>query len=158
MTKFDPILNIKAFVNPDHFDFESVNCYQCGSNESAFFLKGEEDLTGKDGEFQYVKCNNCELVYQNPRISISGIKEFYDTEYIAHRKKKNWGILTPLYEHAMSKHDREKEKLVRSYMTIDKNTRVLDVGCAVGTFLLHLNKKYGKTILFKFNPFPSVLK
>ena len=95
MTKFDPILNIKAFVNPDHFDFESVNCYQCGSNESAFFLKGEEDLTGKDGEFQYVKCNNCELVYQNPRISISGIKEFYDTEYIAHRKKKNWGILTP---------------------------------------------------------------
>ncbi len=142
MTKFDPILNIKTFINPDHFDFESVNCYQCGSNESTFFLKGEEDLTGKDGEFQYVKCNNCELVYQNPRISISGIKEFYDTEYIAHRKKKNWGILTPLYEHAMSKHDREKEKLVRSYMRIDKNTRVLDVGCAVGTFLLHLNKKY----------------
>ncbi|MFM6935003.1 MAG: hypothetical protein ACKOXP_06135, partial [Flavobacteriales bacterium] len=39
------------------------------------FLIGEEDLTGKDGEFQYVKCKDCQLVYQNPRIAVDQIKE-----------------------------------------------------------------------------------
>ncbi|NDE11620.1 MAG: class I SAM-dependent methyltransferase, partial [Chitinophagia bacterium] len=65
-----------------------------------------------------------------------------DSEYIAHRKKKDWGILTPLFDRAMSKHDREKEKLVKKYCDLNANTEILDVGCAVGTFLLHLNKKY----------------
>ena len=43
----------------------------------------------------------------------------------------------------MSKHDREKEKLVKKYCALSAETEVLDVGCAVGTFLLHINKKYG---------------
>lgn len=140
--KYNPLEEIKKLNNPSRFTFENVLCYQCGSNESEKFLVGEDDLTGKEGEFLYGKCTQCGLVYQNPRIPITGIKEFYDSEYIAHRKKKDWGFLTPLYEHAMNKHDREKDKLISKYMAINSQTEVLDVGCAVGTFLLHLNKKY----------------
>lgn len=132
----------QKFKNPANYRFENVNCYQCDADDYKFFLKGEEDLTGKDGEFQYVKCNSCGLVYQNPRIAVDQIKEFYDGEYIAHRKKKNWGVLTPLYEWAMNKHDRDKDKLVSEFVNLNSETEVLDVGCAVGTFLLHLNKKY----------------
>jgi len=135
-------VNIKSFKNPVHYQFEYVNCYHCGADNSSFFLKGEEDLTGKEGEFLYVKCNNCQLVYQNPRIAVSQIKEFYDGEYIAHRKKKDWGFLTPLYEWAMNKHDRDKEKLVNQFVPLNANTQVMDVGCAVGTFLLHMHKKH----------------
>lgn len=133
---------LKQLNNPSHYKFEHVNCYQCGADDYRLFLIGEEDLTGKEGEFQYVKCNKCSLVYQNPRIASDQIKEFYDGEYIAHRKKKNWGILTPLYEWAMNKHDRDKDRLVSRYLNINNQTEVLDVGCAVGTFLLHLKKKY----------------
>ena len=133
---------LKEFNNPDRYQFETVTCYSCNSDQYSFFLKGEEDLTGKEGEFQYVKCNNCEMVYQNPRIALDQIKEFYDGEYIAHRKKKNWGILTPLYEWTMNKHDRDKEKIVAKHVVLNKQTEVLDVGCAVGTFLLHINKKH----------------
>lgn len=133
---------LKDFKNPDRYQFETINCYGCNGNKYTFFLKGEEDLTGKEGEFQYVKCDHCSMVYQNPRIALSQIKEFYDGEYIAHRKKKNWGILTPLYEWAMNKHDRDKEKIVARHVELNENTEVLDVGCAVGTFLLHLNKKH----------------
>jgi 2-polyprenyl-3-methyl-5-hydroxy-6-metoxy-1,4-benzoquinol methylase len=140
--KFDAYTEIRNLHNPPRFVFEEVSCYVCGSNECERFLVGEDDLTGKDGEFQYVRCRSCDLVYQNPRLPIDAIKEFYDSEYIAHRKKKDWGILTPLYEHAMSKHDRDKVKLVRKYASLDEKTEVLDVGCAVGTFLLHLRKKY----------------
>lgn len=140
--KFSPQEEIKKLDNPSRFNFEDINCYHCGSDESEKFLVGEDDLTGKEGKFLYVKCKPCQLVYQKPRLPISQIKEFYDSEYIAHRKKKDWGILTPLYEKAMSKHDREKDKLVSKYVNINSQTEVLDVGCAVGTFLLHLNKKY----------------
>ena len=140
--KFNPFEEIKKLGNPSRFNFEDISCYQCGSDESEKFLVGEDDLTGKEGRFLYVKCIECELVYQKPRLPITEIKEFYDSEYIAHRKKKDWGILTPLYEHAMNKHDREKDKLISNYITVNAQTEVLDVGCAVGTFLLHLNKKY----------------
>lgn len=140
--KFDPTEEIKRLKNPARFSFEMVNCYVCGNDACEPFLIGEDDLTGKEGEFQYVRCTRCQLVYQNPRLPISCIKEFYDSEYIAHRKKKDWGVLTPLYEHAMSKHDREKEKLVKKYVQLNSASEILDVGCAVGTFLLHLRKKY----------------
>jgi SAM-dependent methyltransferase len=90
-----------------------------------------------------VKCTACDLVYQNPRLTIEGIKEFYDSEYIAHRKKKNWGVLTPLFEWTMNKHDREKDKLVSKFVKVNEKTELLDVGCAVGTFLLHMNKQHG---------------
>lgn len=132
--------------NPAHLEFEKVPCYSCGAEVCEEFLYGEDDLTAKDGLFRYVKCGKCDLVYQNPRLTIESVKEFYDSEYIAHRKKKDFGVLTPLYERAMSKHDREKEKLVSRFMKIDAGTAVLDVGCAVGTFLLHLNKKTGCVI------------
>jgi SAM-dependent methyltransferase len=88
----------------------------------------------------------CDLVYQNPRIHPAQIKDFYDDEYIAHRKQKDWGILTPLYERAMNKHDRDKIKIVRKYTEINHQSRVLDVGCAVGTFLLALKKETGCSI------------
>lgn len=140
--KFNPIIEINKLNNPKHLRFEEVNCYNCGYNDCKKFLIGQEDLTGKEGNFLYVKCNNCGLVYQNPRIPVDEIKEFYDSEYIAHRKKKDWGILTPLYEWAMNKHDRDKEKLVKRFVKLNDKTNVLDVGCAVGTFLLHLNKKH----------------
>jgi 2-polyprenyl-3-methyl-5-hydroxy-6-metoxy-1,4-benzoquinol methylase len=136
-------LFLKKVENPDHYVFEKVRCYNCDADDYSFFLMGEDDLTGKEGNFQYVKCNKCGLVYQNPRIHINQIKSFYDSEYIAHRKKKNWGILTPFYEWGMNKHDRDKEKIAAGFVNLDKDTEVLDVGCAVGTFLLYLKQKHG---------------
>lgn len=139
---FQPLNRIKELNNPAHFQYEEVACYVCVNTGCTEFLIGEEDLTGKEGKFLYVTCTQCGLVYQNPRINIAGIKEFYDGEYIAHRKKKDWGVLTPLYEWAMNKHDRDKDKLVNNYVPVNAQTRILDVGCAVGTFLLHMNKQY----------------
>tara|TARA_R110002050_G_scaffold228355_1_gene363975 strand:+ start:1896 stop:2867 length:972 start_codon:yes stop_codon:yes gene_type:complete len=139
-------LFIKPLVNPKNYHFQKVNCYGCGADSYDFYLKGEEDLTAKEGEFQYVKCQSCGMVYQNPRIAPDQIKEFYDGEYIAHRKKKNWGLLTPLYEWAMNKHDREKDKIVAQHVALNEKTEIMDVGCAVGTFLLHLHDKYGARI------------
>ena len=129
--------------NPAHYLFETVPCYQCGEAKSSDLLIGQDDLTGKPGNFSFVTCLSCGLVYQNPRIDPSQIRDFYDDEYIAHRKKKDWGILTPLYERAMSKHDRDKVKIVSTYLKLDTRSSVLDVGCAVGSFLQQLKRDFG---------------
>ncbi|MFC1650546.1 class I SAM-dependent methyltransferase [Candidatus Latescibacterota bacterium] len=138
----EPSDSMATLENPPDYRFENVVCYECGSDNASHFLVGQDDYTGKPGNFQYVRCNNCNLVYQNPRLVLDQIKEFYDEEYISHRKKKNWGVLTPAYNWALTKIDRDKHKLVQKYVQLNCNTRVLDVGCAVGTFLTFLREKY----------------
>ncbi len=134
-------------ANSSDGELEHVNCFLCHHHESTFFLEAEDDLTGKAGRFVYVTCNQCGAVYQNPRLTIEAIKPYYDSEYIAHRKKKDWGWLTPLYEWAMNKHDRDKERIIRRFTQVGPDSKLLDVGCAVGTFLLHMKKKTGCSII-----------
>jgi SAM-dependent methyltransferase len=123
-----------------------VACCSCGSDSAVLFITAEDDLTGKPGRFQFVRCASCGLVYQNPRLSVERIKDYYDDEYIAHRKKTSWGILTPFYRRAMEKHDRKKEELVTRHARLDENSEVLDVGCGAATFLLRMRRRYGARI------------
>ena len=132
---------------PPQEHFETVPCYSCGHSESTPLVTAEEDLTGKPGRFQFVTCENCGLAYQKPRLKADYIKDYYDDEYIAHRKKTDWGVLTPLYEWAMGKHDRDKLSLVSRYIEMNAQSRVLDAGCGAGTFLAALNQKYGSSVV-----------
>ena len=123
--------------------FEAIACYFCGEESHRPFLIAQDDLTGKPGSFSFVTCNGCGLVYQNPRIDVANIKAYYDEEYIAHRKKQDWGMLTWFYNHAMGKHDCEKDKLVSKYVKLGAGSNVLDVGCGAATFLLRLKDRNG---------------
>lgn len=125
---------------------ESVHCYACGSSDREAFLEAEDDLTGKPGRWTFVRCADCGLAYQHPRVPLDTIGAYYDDEYIAHRKTQDWGILTPLYEWAMSKHDRDKDKLCRRYLKPTPSSHILDVGCAAGTFLLRMGERYGSKL------------
>jgi SAM-dependent methyltransferase len=123
--------------------FETVACYLCGGTESSPFITAEDDLTGKPGRFTFVTCARCGLRYQNPRLTVEHIKAYYDDEYIAHRKKKDWGPLTGFFNWAMDRHDREKDKIVSRFVPLDAGSDVLDVGCAVGTFLQKMRSRHG---------------
>lgn len=120
---------------PDTQNFEYINCHLCDSDTCTPLVKAEDDLTGKPGTFQFVTCDACGFAYQNPRLKFKHIGAYYDDEYIAHRKKTDWGVLTPFYEWAMGKHDRDKLSLVQQYQTLTPETNVLDIGCGSGSFL-----------------------
>jgi len=122
--------------------FERVACYLCGGDDAEPFIAAQDDYTGKPGHFTFVRCRHCGLHYQNPRLTIDEIKFFYDDEYIAHRKKSDWGVLTGFFNWAMSRHDRQKDAIVSRFVRLAPTTDVLDVGCAVGTFLQHLRARY----------------
>ena len=123
--------------------YERVACYLCGADESDPFLTAHDDYTGKPGRFTFVTCRRCGLRYQNPRLTIDEVKFFYDDEYIAHRKKTDWGPLTGFFNWAMNRHDRQKDAIVSRFVPLGARSEVLDVGCAVGTFLQHLRARYG---------------
>jgi SAM-dependent methyltransferase len=122
---------------------EAVACYACGSDQAAAFIEAEDDLTGKPGRFRFVRCRICALVYQNPRIPAAAIGDWYDDEYIAHRKKTDFGPLTGLYNWAMERHDRRKLALVARYLDLRPGQHVLDLGCGAGTFLARLKERTG---------------
>jgi SAM-dependent methyltransferase len=127
--------------------FESISCYLCGDSESRPFVDAQDDLTGKPGTFRFVTCNKCGLAYQNPRVTLDRIGEYYDDQYIAHRRKQNWGLLTRLVEKGMHKLDADKERIVSRYVALDSASTVLDVGCAVGTFLQRLRRRHGSNVV-----------
>jgi SAM-dependent methyltransferase len=126
--------------------FESIRCYLCGSAEHDELITADDDLGGTPGTFRFVRCRRCALAYQNPRVSLEHIAAYYDDHYIAHRRKRDWGLLTPLFERAMNKLDIEKDRIVSRYVALDAHSQVLDVGCAVGTFLERLRQRYGARV------------
>ncbi len=123
--------------------FETPACSLCGGHTTTPFIEADDDLGGRPGRFRFVSCGNCGLVYQSPRLAFDHIGGYYDGEYIAHRKKTDWGILTPLYDWAMGKHDRDKVALVRRYQSLRVGSPVLDIGCGAGTFLALLQAETG---------------
>ncbi len=135
-----------AFAAPPPSMFEHVRCYLCGSERCDPLLDAEDDLTGKPGTFHFVTCRDCGLAYQNPRVTLDRIGDYYDDQYIAHRKKRNWGPLTPLVERGMNKLDADKDRIVRRYVELSPASAVLDVGCAVGTYLQRVRDTYGCSV------------
>jgi SAM-dependent methyltransferase len=138
-------MNAAAALAPAFF--EPVPCYLCGGLDREPFITAEDDLTGKPGTFTFVTCRGCGLRYQHPRVTLDHIGEYYDDQYIAHRKKRSWGLLTPLVEHGMNKLDTAKDRIVSRYVALDSRASVLDVGCAVGTFLQRIRQQYGSTVV-----------
>jgi SAM-dependent methyltransferase len=125
---------------------EPVACYLCGARDHRPFVDAQDDLTGKPGTFRFVRCTGCGLAYQNPRVAIDRIGAYYDDQYIAHRRKRNWGPLTPLFERAMNKLDADKDALASRYVALGRASQVLDVGCGAGTFLERLRTRYGAAV------------
>ena len=128
---------------PEDAIFETPNCPICEGTDCAYFIEGEDDLGGKPGRFTFVTCSDCGLVYQSPRLTIEAIQPYYDEEYIAHRKKANWGVLTSFYEWAMGKLDREKIAIVQNSVSLDPDKHLLDVGCGAGSFLAMVRDRTG---------------
>ncbi len=67
---------------------DSVNCDLCGGDSNIHFASQKDLLHKQTNEiFHVVKCNNCGLVFTNPRPSINEIKKYYPVSYYAHEKR-----------------------------------------------------------------------
>lgn len=109
----------------EKYELEYVKCNLCGEDNAEF-------LYLVDG-FKLVKCNNCGLIYINPRIKSEQLNEFYQ-DYFANRI---FGLKERMAMYKIDIKDLEKEK---------RGGKILDVGCDGGFFLNSLGnywEKYG---------------
>ena len=119
-----------------------VSCNLCGSKNATFLYKAKDRLHGVEGEFDYVRCNDCNLVYMNPQVVIEDIAQLYPSDYAPHYSapvKGRFGLLSVILNYLMSMAKIKKEV----YKSLNSQSRVLDVGCGSGAILNNIKTKTG---------------
>ncbi len=108
---------------------ESVRCNLCGADEPA-------PVAEIDG-FQIVRCQQCSLVYVNPRYRPELLQEIYRREYYDHEGINN-GLEFFGYDDYLADEENIKLTFAKRLRTIEgyvPRGRLLDIGCAMGFFL-----------------------
>lgn len=113
---------------PDQ-QLEYVNCNLCKSNnfKKLYSVKADSGFSYPH-PLTYVKCNNCGLVYTNPRPVLKRIREQYESE-LYHPKISGKSIN---YLGDILKANFKKLIFIEKYK---KQGKLLDVGCASGILL-----------------------
>jgi len=111
---------------------ETTVCNLCGSPEAAVVYHLSDYLLEKpDVQATLVRCQNCGLVYQNPRPTLSEMGAHYPPEYDSYNpdggEKASW-LMRRLVQYGL-------DKRVRFVTRAVEGGRLLDVGCATGLFL-----------------------
>lgn len=118
---------------------EYVTCPVCGSKESDFFF--EKDW------FRYVKCQNCSMVYMNPRLNQSATKAFYNSTVneIYNESKFDEDSATNRLD---DKINLKNLDVIGRYKTTGN---LLEIGSAKGYFLLKAKERGYKVFGIELN-------
>lgn len=118
---------------------EKINCRICNSGDySALFVKNG---------FDFVRCQDCGLVYVNPQLKEKAILQYYSEEAPSH---------DTFFDIILSPKQQETDRgFYKYYFEKIKQKipagKILDVGCSVGVFL-GVGKEYGhETIGLELN-------
>lgn len=104
---------------------EAVNCPVCDSNRAALFF--EKDW------FQYVQCQDCSMIYMNPRLNHAATYAFYnsDVNAIYNEIKFDQVLIVPSLDDRINLANLD---LIDRYRTRTDGT-LLEIGSAKGFFL-----------------------
>ena len=113
---------------------EHVNCYNCKSNSHSPY--------DKENGYNLVKCNNCGLLYVNPRPS---------EDQISAEAKTGLHSGDAIFDKTISYNEKKIPKYIRilqDFYTPEelKEKKWLDIGCGHGEFIEALNSFAGKGI------------
>lgn len=90
------------------------------------YQKGIFDLDS----FPIVKCNQCGLIYVNPRISIEANNKYYEFSLTADHE-----FLDKHFFETYPVHHKQIDRYIRMIKKTKKDGRLLDIGCGNGYFL-----------------------
>ncbi len=146
--------------------FETLkSCPYCRSRNISVFLSAPDRLTKREGKFFLSKCNNCGLVFQNPRVKEKFIDRFYTKDlgyYHPPLPKKKLYFVSQfkkiIYKSSLINHfdysNLGKRNFLRRILTIPfkrkikidllpnfmENGKLLEIGCSYGGRLAELKK------------------
>jgi len=133
---------------------EGGSCPICNS-PGRFSFRGRDRLYGKARIFQYMRCDHCGAIYQNPMPSAKEISSFYPKEYPAHMEiegQKTYGhvkrsVLRNRYGYS-NLYVPPLFRLMAPFLALFicrdaipylPDGRALDIGCGNGRFILTMN-------------------
>ena len=109
---------------------EQTVCNLCGSSDYRPLFSGHDRALGGQEPFQDVRCQNCGLIYLNPRPTLDEMAQYYPPVYepfVRYDHKLSWFSRLG-YRVSMNK----KFRIAAGGM---KPSKLLDVGCGSGEFL-----------------------
>lgn len=68
-------------------DLNYCPCDWCGSDEYTIIMESRDYLTDMPGKFQFVKCDQCGLLRQNPRLDWVDLLKYYPEDFPSHRQQ-----------------------------------------------------------------------
>jgi len=90
----------------------------------------------REGEFSIVRCNECGLEMVDPQPSASVLSSYYGVDYYGSGSAKFLPMIQWLRRISVIK----KVRKIRSLSKRDKG-RIMDIGCADGSFLFNIKKR-----------------
>ena len=112
-----------------------TNCPVCNSNDIAFYIKTTAQMHSSKELFNFDQCNQCALVFINPRVALEELQNYYTSYYLPYRGAKAWGKYEKLVETSQEKLDLKRVKVVKDCHSLAPESLVLDIGCGKPSFL-----------------------
>jgi SAM-dependent methyltransferase len=109
---------------------ETVPCALCGSTTAETVLERADRFSGE--RFRLQRCDQCGLLYVNPRPRVDEIAAYYPEEYEPYQEG---GSASPLTTWRARQGQKIKRRFVEAHA---RAGRLLDVGCATGDFVGHM--------------------
>jgi len=107
-------------------------CPSCDHQNFKTFLQAIDYTVSKE-TFEIVQCDNCKLLFTNPRPFANQAGKYYQSEeYISHSNTQK-GLVNQLYHWVRNITLRQKTHWIDEYKIGEK--KLLDIGCGNGHFL-----------------------
>ena len=113
---------------------EHITCNLCSSPDSTLLFQAEVQPYHVNifaaNSWNYLKCSNCGLVYENPRPDKIALAEYY-----SFNSKEDQQYVEDWFVENSDLHKKTWNRYLRIVKKYVKNGFLLDIGCGAGTFL-----------------------
>ncbi len=119
---------------------ETTLCNLCQNSEATLlFTVADLQLNRLDGQYRYVCCTRCGLIFLNPQPTLAELTRAYPDEYDSYeaalQPKTGW-LNALVRQYGI-------EKRCKAVLRYKHTGHLLDVGCASGSFLLGMQRHPG---------------
>jgi 2-polyprenyl-3-methyl-5-hydroxy-6-metoxy-1,4-benzoquinol methylase len=116
-----------------------TQCLACSSKNYQAFLQTSAMMhEHTSAKYNFDRCQDCGLVFLNPRMQVTASEQFYTAAYLPYRVEDAWGKYASFVKQDQRNIDRARVKRLKQFHDLRRSSRVLDVGCGKPTFLATL--------------------
>ncbi len=120
-----------------------VNCAGCGSVDAVSIVRTPDYETSGGVKFEVSQCLHCGLAYTSIRPEPEVLlNKYYPDNYLCYGVKTNSRVADFIDGRRVYGQIIQRSSLLRKHIKPREGTRILDVGCATGKFLMYFKDRY----------------